>query len=61
MRSNDFLGQAIDLAGDELTMPEVVAQLSKVTDRSIQFQGLPLEQAEAAMGHDFATMFRCRR
>jgi uncharacterized protein YbjT (DUF2867 family) len=58
MRPNDFLGQAIDLAGDELTMPEVAALLSKVPGRSIQFRGLPLEQAEAAMGHDLATMFR---
>jgi uncharacterized protein YbjT (DUF2867 family) len=58
MRPNDFLGQAIDLGGDELTMQEVAAQLSKVTGRSIQFRGLPLEQAEAAMGHDLATMFR---
>jgi uncharacterized protein YbjT (DUF2867 family) len=58
MRPNDFLGQAIDLAGDELTMPGVATQLSKVTGRSIQFQGLPLEQAEATMGHDLATMFR---
>lgn len=58
MRPNDFLGQAIDLAGDELTMQEVAAQLSKVTGRSIQFQALPLEQAEAALGHDLATMFR---
>lgn len=58
MRPNDFLGQAIDLAGDELTMSDVAAQLSKATGRSIQFQGLPLEQAEAAMGHDLATMFR---
>jgi uncharacterized protein YbjT (DUF2867 family) len=58
MRPNDFLGQAIDLAGDELTMQEVAAQLSKVTDRSIQFQALPLEQAEAVLGHDLATMFR---
>lgn len=58
MRPNDFLGQAIDLAGDELTMQEVAAQLSKVTGRSIQFQALPLEQAEAALGYDLATMFR---
>ena len=58
MQPNEFLGQAIDLAGDELTMSEVTAQLSKVTGRSIQFQGLPLEQAEAAMGRDLATMFR---
>ena len=58
MRPHDFVGQAIDLAGDELTMLEVAAQLSKVTGRSIQFQALPLEQAEAALGHDLATMFR---
>ena len=58
MRPHDFVGQAIDLGGDELTMPEVAAQLSKVTGRSIQFQALPLEQAEAALGHDLATMFR---
>jgi uncharacterized protein YbjT (DUF2867 family) len=58
MRPNDFLGQAIDLGGDELTMPDVAAQLSKVTGRSIQFRALPLEQAEAAMGDDLATMFR---
>ena len=58
MRPNDFLGQAIDLAGDELTMPDVAAQLSKVSGRSIQFQGFPLEQAEVAMGDDLATMFR---
>jgi uncharacterized protein YbjT (DUF2867 family) len=58
MRPNDFLGQAIDLAGDELTMPEVAVHLSKVTGRSIRFQGLPLEQADATMGHDLATMFR---
>jgi uncharacterized protein YbjT (DUF2867 family) len=58
MRPNDFLGQAIDLAGGELTMSEVAVHLSKVTGRSIRFQGLPLEQADAIMGHDLATMFR---
>ena len=58
MRPNDFLGQAIDLGGDELTMPDVAAQLSKVTGRSIQFRALPLEEAEAAIGDDLATMFR---
>jgi uncharacterized protein YbjT (DUF2867 family) len=58
MRPNDFLGQTIDLAGDELTLPDVTTQLSKVIGRSIRFQEFPLEQAEAAMGHDLATMFR---
>jgi uncharacterized protein YbjT (DUF2867 family) len=58
LRPNDFLGQAIELAGDELTMPEVVAHLSRTMGRAIRFQQLPDDQAEAAMGHDFTVMFR---
>jgi uncharacterized protein YbjT (DUF2867 family) len=58
LRPNDFLGQAIDIAGDELTMPETAALLTKATGRSIRFLEFPMDQAEAAMGHDFATMFR---
>ena len=58
IRPKDFLGQAIDLAGDDLTMPEAAALLTKVMGRPIRFQEFPLDQAEAAMGHDLATMFR---
>ena len=58
LRPNDFLGQAIDLAGDELTMPETAALLTKAMGRPIRFQEFPMDQAEAAMGHDLATMFR---
>jgi uncharacterized protein YbjT (DUF2867 family) len=58
IRPKDFLGQAIDLAGDELTIPEVATLLTKVTGRSIRFQEFPLDQVEAAMGHDLAPMFR---
>lgn len=58
LRPKDFLGQAIDLAGDDLTMPETAALLTKAMGRLIRFQEFPMEQAEAAMGHDLATMFR---
>jgi uncharacterized protein YbjT (DUF2867 family) len=58
LRPKDFLGQALDLAGDELTIPEAAAFLAKATGRMIRFHELPLDQAEAAMGHDLATMFR---
>jgi len=58
VRPKDFLGQAIDLAGDDLTMSEVAAQLSRTMGRPIRFQEFPLEQAEAAMGHDLAVMFK---
>jgi uncharacterized protein YbjT (DUF2867 family) len=58
LRPQDFLGQAIDLAGDDLTMPETATLLTSAMGRSIHFQEFPMEQAEAAMGHDLATMFR---
>ncbi len=58
VRPNDFLGRAIDLAGDDLTMAEVAAQLSRTTGRPVRFQEFPLKQAEAAMGHDLAVMFK---
>ncbi|HKC94668.1 MAG TPA: NmrA/HSCARG family protein [Nitrospira sp.] len=57
-RPKDFLGEAIDLAGDELTIPEVVALFTKATGRSVRFEEFPPDQVEAAMGHDLATMFR---
>jgi uncharacterized protein YbjT (DUF2867 family) len=58
LRPSDFLGQAIDIAGDELTMPETAALLTQAMGRPIRFQEFPMDQAEKAMGHDFATMFR---
>ena len=57
-RPKDFLGEAIDLAGDELTIPEAAALLTNATGRSIRFQESSLDQVEAAMGRDLATMFR---
>jgi len=58
LRPKDFLGEAIDLAGDELTIPEAARLLTNITGRSIRFQEFPLDQVAAAMGHDLATMFR---
>ncbi|MGH9846798.1 MAG: NmrA family NAD(P)-binding protein, partial [Blastocatellia bacterium] len=57
-RPKDFVGQAIDLAGDDLTMPEVAVHLSQAMGRPVRFQEFPIEQAEGAMGHDVALMFR---
>lgn len=58
IRPAEFLGQAIDLAGDELTMPEVVAHLSRTMGRAIRFQQVPDEQAKTAFGDDLAMMFK---
>ena len=58
LRPKVFLGQAIDIAGDDLTMSETAALLTKAMGRPIRFQEFQMDQAEAAMGHDLATMFR---
>lgn len=58
VRPAEFLGQAIDLAGDALTMPEVVAHLSRTMGRVIRFQQVPDDQAAAAFGDDLAAMFK---
>jgi len=58
LRPKEFLGQAIDLAGDNLTMSETATLLTQAMGRLIRFQEFPMDQAEAAMGHDLATMFR---
>jgi len=58
MRPKDFLGQAIDFAGDDLTMIEAATLLTKAMGRTIRFQEFPVDQAEATMGHDLALMFK---
>lgn len=58
LRPSEFIGHAIELAGDALTMPEVVAHLSRTMNREITFQQMPDDQAEKALGDDMATMFR---
>jgi len=43
-RPADFVGRAIDIAGDELTMLEVAETLGRVIGRTVTFNELPLEQ-----------------
>lgn len=48
-------GREIDIAGDERTMPEVAAVLSRAADKEIRFQELPI-QAVRSMSEDMALM-----
>ena len=52
------MGQKISIAGDELTIPEALEILSESMGRSIDYEQLPDEQLEEALGHDVAVMFR---
>lgn len=58
LRPGEFLGQAIDLAGDDLTMPEALGLISKRVGRDISYEVLPDDQLETALGHDMAVMYR---
>lgn len=43
-RHQELNGRAIDLAGDQLTMPQTASILSEITGRQITFEPVPLEQ-----------------
>lgn len=54
-RHQELNGKAIDIAGDELTMPQTASVLSEVTGRTITFEPVPLEQVRQ-FSEDFALM-----
>ncbi len=58
LRPNDFVGKEIDLAGDALTFPEVVARIARALSRPVRYEVIPDDKAEAAVGPDFAAMYR---
>lgn len=58
LRPKDFIGQTIEIASDELTIPEALGLLSKALGKPIQYEQLPDAQLESAVGHDMALMYR---
>src|SRR5262249_23491394 len=46
-RPEEFTGQAIELAGDELSMLEIAERLGRVLRRTVMFVELPIEQTRA--------------
>lgn len=58
MNSKKFLGEEIELAGDDLTIPEAMALVGKTTGRDIVYEALPIAQAEQAVGRDWMLMYK---
>ncbi len=58
LRPEEFVGKEIDLAGDELAMDDIAVQISCAMNREVRYEQIPDEKAEAAVGHDFALMYR---
>jgi uncharacterized protein YbjT (DUF2867 family) len=53
-----FMGKAIEIAGDELTNPQIAAAFARVLDRPVRFQRLPLFVTRLVLGKEFHQMFK---
>jgi uncharacterized protein YbjT (DUF2867 family) len=54
-KSEELNGRAIDIAGDELTMPEVADAIGRASGRTLSFFQVPIEQVRE-FSDDFAIM-----
>ena len=53
-----WLGREIDLAGDELTMPQVAQVLSRVSGQQVNYVQLSWEQFHSSAGDETTTMYK---
>jgi len=52
-----LIGEEIDLASDELTMPQVADAFSKVLGKPVKFVEVSLEESERTKGKEWAKMY----
>ncbi|MBI0583898.1 MAG: NmrA/HSCARG family protein [Methanomassiliicoccus sp.] len=53
---DDWMGKAVEIAGDSLTMPEVAEKLSTATGRKVVFQERPLQELKKIDNERFLMM-----
>ncbi len=53
---DDFVGESIDIAGDEKTLAETAAVLSEVTGVDVEAVHVPIEDAYESFGEEFTVM-----
>jgi uncharacterized protein YbjT (DUF2867 family) len=53
-----WIGREVDLAGDELTMPEIADTFSRVIGRQVDYFQTPWDQFEEQMGGEYTVMYR---
>jgi|SRR5829696_1051730 len=53
-----WMGREVDLAGDEMTMPEVAGTFSRVIGRNVEYFQVPWEGFEEQMGEEGTVMYR---
>jgi uncharacterized protein YbjT (DUF2867 family) len=52
-----WIGRAIELAGDELTMPQAAERFGRVIGRPVRYVQVPMTELRRTRGEDQATMF----
>jgi uncharacterized protein YbjT (DUF2867 family) len=57
-RPTEFIGKELEIAGSELTNPEAAKIFSRVLDKPVKFQKLPLPLVRLVLGKEFYSMFR---
>ena len=57
-RPREFIGEALEIAGSELTNPEAAQVFSRVLGKPVKFQKLPLPVVRVLLGKEFHQMFR---
>jgi uncharacterized protein YbjT (DUF2867 family) len=53
-----WIGREVDIAGDELTMPEIAGTFSRVIGRNVDYLQVPWEGFEEQMGEEYTVMYR---
>jgi uncharacterized protein YbjT (DUF2867 family) len=56
-KPEQFIGKAFEIAGDELTMPQVVQKIGRVIERDVKYVEMPMEQMKS-FNPGWATMFQ---
>jgi uncharacterized protein YbjT (DUF2867 family) len=53
-----FIGEQIELAGDELTFPEIVKMISEAAGKEIAYRVVPLQDADRMFGRESNIMYK---
>jgi uncharacterized protein YbjT (DUF2867 family) len=53
-----WIGREVDLAGDEMTMPQIADTFSRVIGRQVDYFQSPWDQFEEQMGEEYTVMYR---
>ena len=54
----EWIGREVDLAGDEMTMPQIADTFSRVIGRQVDYFQVSWDQFEEQMGEEYAVMYR---